>query len=403
MATMLASCGAAVDPSKMGEREEPGSSSRMTRGPHLGLIIVAMPSTLPAAESSLGALERLADEGLSAQDLLEHFAARIDRVVPTDGYFMAATDPETTLCIGTGVIRELPADQCQPHWEYEFLVPDVLKYRDIARSGRRVADLHEATGGGPDRSPRFKQYSAATGFRSEVRLAFSVGDAAWGLGQLNRLGDSGRFTDDEKAWLEGAAEIMGRGLRRAMIAEPSSSPGLTRGPGIVLLDGAARVVSATREAVDWLDELAPEMRAGDGASAVPLPFHARGFATRVRAAHEDGEPQVRSRLRTREGVWLLMHGAVLGGTDQVALIIEPAKSSDVAPLIVEAYGLTARELDVTRAISRGLSTGEIAAELFLSPHTVRDHVKAVFEKVGVSSRGELVHRVFAEHYAVVPH
>jgi hypothetical protein len=38
-------------------------------------------------------------------------------------------------------------------------------------------------------------------------------------------------------------------------------------------------------------------------------------------------------------------------------------------------------------------------ELHLSAHTVRDHVKAVFDKVGVSSRGELVAKLFAEHYA----
>src|SRR3954471_5363118 len=122
MAMMLAPRRAAVDPSKMGEREEPGSSSGMTRRPHARLMIVAMPSTLPAAESSLGALERLADEGLSAQELLEQAAARIDRVVPTDGHWMAATDPETTLAIGTGIVRDLPAEQCQPHWDYEFLV-----------------------------------------------------------------------------------------------------------------------------------------------------------------------------------------------------------------------------------------------------------------------------------------
>ena len=90
-------------------------------------------------------------------------------------------------------------------------------------------------------------------------------------------------------------------------------------------------------------------------------------------------------------------------TGQLALIIEPAKAADVAPLIVEAYGLRPRELDVTRLIARGLGTSQIAAELHLSPHTVRDHVKAVFEKVGVSSRGELVARVFADHYAPVAH
>jgi DNA-binding CsgD family transcriptional regulator len=361
-----------------------------------------MPATLPAAESSLDALQRLAGDGLSAQELLEQAAARIDRVVPTDGYFMAATDPETTLSIGTGVVRELPAEWCAPHWDYEFLVPDYLKFADIARSGKRVADIHDATGGRPERSPRFKHYSSSTGFRSEVRLAFTVGETAWGLGQLNRLGDSGRFNDDEKAWLERAAAIIARGLRLAMVSAPAASAVASRGPGVILIDDAGRVVSATREAVEWLDELVPEMLA-PWSGEVPLPFHARGFATRVRAAHEDGEPQVRSRLRTRHGVWLLMHGAVLEGTGQVALIIEAAKSSDVAPIIVEAYGLTAREIDVTRAIARGLGTNEIASELHLSPHTVRDHVKALFEKVGVSGRGELVHRVFAEHYAPPAH
>nr|WP_241004385.1 helix-turn-helix transcriptional regulator [Conexibacter sp. SYSU D00693] len=70
---------------------------------------------------------------------------------------------------------------------------------------------------------------------------------------------------------------------------------------------------------------------------------------------------------------------------------------------MEAYGLTERELDVTRAIARGLGTGEVAAQLGVSPHTVRDHVKSVFEKVGVCSRGELVAKVFAEHYAPIAH
>src|SRR5689334_2233198 len=278
-----------------------------------------MPSTLPAAESSLDAIARLADDGLSAQELLEQAAARIERVVPTDGHFMAATDPETTLVIGTGVVRELPAEWCQPHWDYEFLVPDYIKYADIARSSSRVADIHDATGGRPERSPRFKHYGADTGYTSEVRMAFSIGESAWGLAQLNRAGV--RFTGEEKAWLERASEIIARGLRRAMVSEPPSSPTLSRGPGVVLIDGS-RVLSATPEAVAWLDDLCPELLISD-VGHLKLPFHAHGFATRVRAAHEDGEPQIRSRLRTRQGVWLLMHGAVLEGTGQVALIIEP--------------------------------------------------------------------------------
>jgi len=41
---------------------------------------------------------------------------------------------------------------------------------------------------------------------------------------------------------------------------------------------------------------------------------------------------------------------------------------------------------------------DIAGELFLSRHTIRDHLKAIFEKVGVSSRGELASKLFAGHY-----
>src|SRR3954454_12281531 len=220
-----------------------------------------MAAALPAAQSSLEAIERLAGEGRSAQDLLEQAAVRIDRVVPTDGYFLSATDPETTLSIGTGLVRDLPPEQCQAHWDYEFLVPDYLKFADIARSGRRVADIHDATGGRPECSPRFKKYRDATGFSSEVRLTFTVGNSAWGLGQLNRL--KGRFTDDEKDWLERASASIGRGLRRATVSEPAAVPVQGRGPGVLLVGETGRVLSATPEATEWLGELAPELLVSD--------------------------------------------------------------------------------------------------------------------------------------------
>ena len=66
--------------------------------------------------------------------------------------------------------------------------------------------------------------------------------------------------------------------------------------------------------------------------------------------------------------------------------------------MLDAYELTRRERQISHLVSYGLSTGEIAARLGLSPHTVRDYLKRIFEKVGVSSRGELVGRIYAEHY-----
>jgi DNA-binding CsgD family transcriptional regulator len=362
-----------------------------------------MATGLRAPASTLEGIEKLARSGLTAQQLLEEAAPQIERAVPSDGYFLGATDPETTLCIGAGVVRDLPADQCQPTWDYEFMVPDYLKFTDIAHSGRPVADLHEVTGGRPDRSPRWREYSSATGFRSEVRTTFTLGGATWGIGQFNRLGDSPRFSDEEKAWLERVVPLVAHGLRQALLDQPAPSPP-DRGPGLVLLDEAGSVVSATREAAAWLGEVDGGITFATGGDFA-MPFEAHAYAAHARAVAESQPAQgaPRARVRTRTGVWLLMHGSMLNGTDQLALIIEPAKAADVAPLIVEAYGFSQRELEVTRLIASGLGTSQIAAMLFLSPHTVRDHVKAVFEKVGVSSRGELVAKVFADHYAPIPH
>ena len=49
-------------------------------------------------------------------------------------------------------------------------------------------------------------------------------------------------------------------------------------------------------------------------------------------------------------------------------------------------GLTAREIDVLRLVSRGLSSKEIAARLVISPKTARNHIEHIYAKVGVSNR-----------------
>lgn len=80
------------------------------------------------------------------------------------------------------------------------------------------------------------------------------------------------------------------------------------------------------------------------------------------------------------------------------MIIEPASAAELAPLIVCAYGLTDREQQVTRCVLRGMATKEIASALGLSPYTVSDHLRLVFEKIGVTSRTELAARIFFDQY-----
>jgi LuxR family maltose regulon positive regulatory protein len=55
-----------------------------------------------------------------------------------------------------------------------------------------------------------------------------------------------------------------------------------------------------------------------------------------------------------------------------------------------AGALTAREVDVLRLLAGPLSLGEIGQELYISHETVKSHVKAIYHKLGVSSRREAV-------------
>jgi DNA-binding CsgD family transcriptional regulator len=96
-----------------------------------------------------------------------------------------------------------------------------------------------------------------------------------------------------------------------------------------------------------------------------------------------------------------VRGSLLGdGPDaQVAVLLETARPAELAPLIADAYGLTDRERRVTELVAQGYSTNTIGARLHLSAYTVQDHLKSVFDKTGTGTRGELVARLFFDHYA----
>lgn len=62
---------------------------------------------------------------------------------------------------------------------------------------------------------------------------------------------------------------------------------------------------------------------------------------------------------------------------------------------VLALGLSPREVEMARAIGRGLSNKEIASELSISPATVRTHIYNLYRKAGARSRVELLNRLRA--------
>jgi DNA-binding CsgD family transcriptional regulator len=63
--------------------------------------------------------------------------------------------------------------------------------------------------------------------------------------------------------------------------------------------------------------------------------------------------------------------------------------------------LTARETQIARMAADGLSNREIAAQLFMSPHTVGYHLHKIFAKLAISSRNQL-HDVLGHSRTEVP-
>jgi DNA-binding NarL/FixJ family response regulator len=77
------------------------------------------------------------------------------------------------------------------------------------------------------------------------------------------------------------------------------------------------------------------------------------------------------------------------------LIAEFARRpSHVHPSLAELGHLTEREREVFQLVAHGLSNGEIARELFISPATAKTHVSRVMMKLGARDRAQLVARAY---------
>lgn len=310
-----------------------------------------------------------------------------------DAYAWLLTDPATA--VGTAPIADVP-------WLPELPNQIRLKYlsavnRWTALAGAPVALLHDVTGGDLSRSLVWR----------DLLVRYDVGDAAsvvyrdrfgcWGFLELWRLGNGRRFSHAEAAYLVETADALTRALRRCQAetftVHPLGDPSRRVGPAVLLLSPGLTVRGQTPETAEYLRMLVPTAR-----DRAPIPASAYNVAAQLLAVEtgvDDHPPSARVHLP--DGPWMTLRAArigVGGPADQrdIAVTIEESSPGERVDLFARAFGLSGRERQLLERLVAGDDTRGIAGRMFVSEHTVQDHLKSMFSKTSTHNRRTLLSR-----------
>lgn len=335
-------------------------------------------------------LVRHCHSGLDLAGLRFQVLRSLRRLMPIDAAFFATADPETLLF--TGAHAEDPLGTATPLFlDNEFGGHDVNRFASLACSATHVASLDGATHGNRPSSTRYREIMRPLGLGDELRAALVIGADCWGYLCLHREDDVLGFTDYEAALIARLGPHIAHALRQALLLHRPLTAGDAPRPGVVLLDDGLDAVSSTPEAEHLLSLIAD-----DSSTRLPLPVVVYAVARALAEVEQGVAPAgvvPSARVQAAGGRWLDVHASRLHGPPgegRIAVVVEGAEPHAALRVLLSAYGLSARERDVARLVLRGWSTTAISDGLHISTHTVQDHLKAVFDKVGVRSRRDLV-------------
>lgn len=338
-------------------------------------------------------LVELTRSGLAVSELFARSTEVLRKLVAFDAICWETLDPASLLPT-SGVTENLPQESAAAFFKNEYGGGEEFNRFDaMYAAGVFVRTLHDATGGDPTRSPRYRDLLVPNGFGPELRALLTDAGECWGVVALIRRHSEPEFSAEDVTRVARAAGHLGWAVRTALVLGAPPERG-ENGPGVVIVDGGGEILSTTAAADRWLALLADDRHAA-GRRHVPVAVE----AVLARLNTESDEPP-RARVRAPDGSWLVVHAAALRGqaAGHRAIMIEPVAPRELAAVIVRAYALSPRERQVAELVLRGMSTKEIGVALELSTHTVTDYLKALFEKVGVHSRGELAARFFFDHH-----
>lgn len=310
----------------------------------------------------------------------------VARYVAYDFACFAVTDPASGLVAWASKTRSLGVGD-EEFAAVENGPPDINGFAEIAQRKPPVGVLSIDTGGHPERCRRHRDLMLPRfGFTDELRVVFPSRGVSWGEMALYRAHDDPPFTIADAGQLAGITGLVGAAIARSLFRAPPA-PGAVpvTGQAVLIIDATDQLTHLTASAQAAIEELG-----GWECGSLPANLLAIVASTRTRSA------QSVTLVKTSAGRWLSLRAATLSGPASgggVVVTIDVTPRTALSRLTMTAHGLSAREEEVALLILHGASTESIASTLHLSPHTVQDHLKKIFGKLGVTSRRDMIARL----------
>ena len=365
---------------------------------------------------ALDRIERICGRELQERALRAALIEEIRARVPCAAFVWLLTDPET--CVGSAPLAETPALADLPRLIRAKYLTTVNRWTSLAAGAS--ATLVEATGSDRSRSRMWAELLAGYGVDDVLSTVFRDQYGCWGFLDLWRR--STPFTAGERDLLGRVAQVVTPALRRSLLAtfgqgpsgplsgdqgpsgplsgdegqsghlsgEQAPTPGGSRAePVLLLLSEDLEPVTQTAPADAYLRALLPT-----DADRSPVPAGAYNVAAQLLAQEDgvDGHPAT-ARVHLGGGGWVTLRAARMPGPPAgIAVSIEPTTPAERTALYARVAGLSEREAELLAHLVGGSDTRELARRLFVSEHTVQDHLKSVFAKTGAANRRVLVAR-----------
>ncbi|MEV3890781.1 LuxR C-terminal-related transcriptional regulator [Streptomyces griseoincarnatus] len=344
------------------------------------------------------AAARAAQSARSVEEFFEAVKRVVRPALRFDVCACLTVDPQTLMNTGGDYRDGLPPALMPRMLDIEYREGDANDLSDLAARPTPVGLLSRETSGNLTLSPRYRDIMRPLGFRDELRVLLRDRHGAWGALVMGRADDAPPFGSAELAAAASLVQPLGNALRRLHLTRLAEANVSETAPGLVLLDADHQVVHATPTVAIWFNDLAHADGVPSGDRGLPPAVYAVAAAVQAAGTAASHTSWMHSRRhgRVRLHAWRLEEPTAAPA--RTAVVVERAGPAEHIALIVAAYGLTPRERDVMTLVLRGRSTADISRSAGVSPHTVQDHLKSVFDKTGVRSRRDLVATLFARHY-----